>query len=937
MADNDNTLLDGYGNASDWIEIHNAGDDAIDLSGWYLTDDREQLAKWVFPNPSSGLLGAGEYLVVFASGQNSGAPDPAGYLHTSFRLSADGEYLALVRPDGVSVASEYAPDGSDYPAQLQDVSYGLGYEATAVPLVAQGAPVNVIIPTAATDLDYGDRWKGGDETGFQNAGGLVGWSAGTTTGVGFDGNSEYGDLIGTDLSESMYNVGTSAYLRIPFDVEDPAGITRLTLNMLYDDAFVAYLNGHEVARQNVTGTPSWDTSVPTANHTADDFEAFEISQHVAALVQGHNVLAIHGINRTRRSSSFLVLPELIADVVSGVADVGYFPAPSPGMANGTSVQGFVDGPHFSIQRGLYSAPLDTVITSATPGATIIYTTDGSRPTLSNGIQVPAADPNTHPVATLHVPSTMTVRATVIKPHYEPTGIATHSYLFLDDVADQPTFPEGYPTSWAGNRADYEVDPDVTGDPLYRDTFVDDLASIPIISLVTDVGHLFDRDTGIYVNPLEEGVEWERPVSMEILNFPGQEAFQVDAGLRIFGGVSRRLDRTPKKSFRLQFKSIYGPAKLEFPFFEDSSVTQFDRLMLRGGYNYKWTHADSTQQYRAQYMRDQFSRDSQLAMGQPSSHGRYVHLYLNGMYWGMYNAVERPDESFAESHLGGDKENYDVVQHGEPPEAINGDRLAWDAMFAIAKDRQRTADQKYIDIQEYLDIDNLIDYMIMIHYTGNVDAPVLIGSTTAPRNFYAIRPRTEGGQYKFFLWDSEHSLSEISVDRTELGVGNADDTPARLYGELRSSAEFRLRFADRIHQHFFNDGALTVQSSVDRYMAIATEIDRAIVGESARWGDVRRSTRPYTRDAEWVRERDRLLERFFPRRHDIILSQWRADQLYPHVEAPSFSQHGGQFEDRLDVTISARRGRSTTLSMVRIREMPPPISHRPPRTAGMDSP
>ena len=229
------------------------------------------------------------------------------------------------------------------------------------------------------------------------------------------------------------------------------------------------------------------------------------------------------------------------------------------------------------------------------------------------------------------------------------------------------------------------------------------------------------------------------------------------------------------------------------------------------------------------------------------------------------------------------------------------------MFAIAKDRQRTADQKDLDIQEYLDIDNLIDYMIMIHYTGNVDAPVLIGSTTAPRNFYAIRPRTEGGQYKFFLWDSEHSLSEIRVDRTELGVGNADDTPARLYGELRSSAEFRMRFADRIHQHFFNDGALTVQASVDRYMAIATEIDRAIVGESARWGDVRRSTRPYTRDAEWVRERDRLLRHFFPRRHDIILNQWRADRLYPQVEAPSFSQHGGSFEDRLDVMISAPAG------------------------------
>jgi hypothetical protein len=146
----------------------------------------------------------------------------------------------------------------------------------------------------------------------------------------------------------------------------------------------------------------------------------------------------------------------------------------------------------------------------------------------------------------------------------------------------------------------------------------------------------------------------------------------------------------------------------------------------------------------------------------------------------------------------------------------------------------------------LDIDNLIDYMIMIHYTGNVDAPILIGSTTSPRNFYASRPRVDGGQYKFFLWDSEHSLSETNVDRTELGVGNADDTPARLYGELRASEEFRLRFADQIHDHFFNGGALSAQASSDRYLEIAAQIDRAIVGESARWGDVRRAT-PYTRN------------------------------------------------------------------------------------------
>ncbi len=907
MAVNEATIRDGFGDASDWIEIYNPGDSAVDLSGWHLTDDPSDLAKWSFPESSSLNLNAGQYLVVFASGRDSQVPDPAGWWHTSFRLNAESEYVALVRPDGVSVASEYGSNGSDYPPQREDVSYGLGYVAASVTMVPRKAPANVIVPTAESDIRYGDSWKGGDETAFRDAGGLTGWTRGTTTGVGFHTNSEYSGMVGTDLTESMYNVGTSAYIRIPFTVDNPSAVSRLTLRMLYDDAFVAYLNGTEIARRNVTGTPTWDASVPTVNHLADDFEEFDISSNTGALTPGSNILAIHGINRTRRSSGFLIFPELIAEVTTGAAEVGYFPTASPGSANRTAVDGFVESPQFSAERGLYFAPLDVKFSSDTPGATLVYTTDGSTPTATHGSQVPAPDVTAPPVATIHVETTTTLRVMAMKPGYEATPVATHTYLFLADVANQPANPEGYPSTWAGTRADYEVDPDVTGNPLYRDTFVDDLSSIPIVSLVTDVEHLFDTENGIYVNPLERGVTWERPVSVELLNFPEQQALQIDAGVRIFGGVSRRLDRTPKKSFRLQFKSTYGAAQLEFPVFDNSTVHEFDRLMLRGGYNYKWTHSDSTQQARAQYLRDEFSRASQLAMGQPASHGRYVHVYLNGLYWGMYNLVERPDESFAASYFGGDKEDYDVVKHGEPPEAINGDRVAWDEMFAIAKDNQRTAEQKYVDIQQYLDIDNLIDYMIMIHYTGNVDAPVLIGSTTAPRNFYAIRPRADGGQFQFFLWDSEHSLSEITVDRTELGVGNADDTPARLYGELRASAEFRLRFADRVHAHFFNDGALTVQAIIQRYRTLAAQIDRAVVGESARWGDVRRSTRPYTRDAEWIREQNRLLDNFFPRRHDVVLDQWRADGLYPDVEAPLLNQNGGSFVDVQVVTLSVPTG------------------------------
>ena len=63
---------------------------------------------------------AGGYLVVFASDNN--APDAAGNLHTNFQLDADGEYLALVEPDGETIAFEFAPE---FPPQFSDVSYGI--------------------------------------------------------------------------------------------------------------------------------------------------------------------------------------------------------------------------------------------------------------------------------------------------------------------------------------------------------------------------------------------------------------------------------------------------------------------------------------------------------------------------------------------------------------------------------------------------------------------------------------------------------------------------------------------------------------------------------------------------------------------------------------------------------------------------------------------
>ena len=148
----------GDGSTPDWIEIFNAGDEALDLAGYHLTDDKLQLTRWTFP---SVTLPAGGYLLVYATAHGGAQPsdyvDSEGRLHTNFGLSNDGEYLVLVAPDGTTVLSELGIDGRGYPDQLQDVSYG--YMQTSPLLnthsdVAYWVPLNGNAGTSWTQVGF---------------------------------------------------------------------------------------------------------------------------------------------------------------------------------------------------------------------------------------------------------------------------------------------------------------------------------------------------------------------------------------------------------------------------------------------------------------------------------------------------------------------------------------------------------------------------------------------------------------------------------------------------------------------------------------------------------------------------------------------------------------------------------------------------------------
>ncbi len=143
MASNSRTLADETGLYPDWIELFNAGTNTVNLGGWYLTDNASNLRKWQFPATN---LNAGAFLVVFASGKDRKIPGLP--LHTSFKLGSSGGYLALIKPDGTSIASQFSPT---YPIQAPDVSYGFGVLTTNQTLISTNSPVTVLVPSGGDD------------------------------------------------------------------------------------------------------------------------------------------------------------------------------------------------------------------------------------------------------------------------------------------------------------------------------------------------------------------------------------------------------------------------------------------------------------------------------------------------------------------------------------------------------------------------------------------------------------------------------------------------------------------------------------------------------------------------------------------------------------------------------------------------------------------
>ncbi|MFB6343744.1 FN3 associated domain-containing protein [Saccharicrinis sp. FJH62] len=713
MAVNDNTLADEDGDYSDWIELYNAGETAVSLTGWYLTDKADNLAKWKFPVIT---IQPDEYLVVFASEKDK--TDPAGTLHTNFKLSGSGEFLALVKSDGTSIAFSY---GDLYPGQRSDVSYGIYL---------------------------------GQQTFFKD--------------------------------------------------------------------------------------------------------------------------------------------------------------PTPGSVNVLTDQ--VLAPEFSVKRGFYDAPFEVELSVADNALQIYYSKDGTRPNKTDGILY------TGPV---QISTTTPLSAVAVNSENVSSDVITNTYFFIDDIVKQPAQPAGYPDHWGPMKfssdfapSDYEMDPEICESSEYKDLMDDALLDIPTISIVTNIRYIFglasetfdhDKD-GIYMYTGNTslgsiGIDWERSASVEFIDPKTGQEFQINCGLHLHGGNSRVPENSPKHGFRIAFRSSYGPSKLNFRVFDEGSATnEFNNLVFRAGYNYSWLKNNPTQRLNAQYLQDPYAKNIQLKMNQEAAHERFAHLYINGLYWGLYNISEKINNDFMEAYLGGKEEDYDVVKDHNG--VVDGSRSVFNQLMSLAGSGfSSDANYQKLINDELLDLKNFTDYMLMNYYIGNGDWD--------GNNWLAGRSRVNPKKgFRFFAWDAETSMTDLNTNKVTM----VDGEPTKLFDALKKNDEFKLLVADRIHKYFFNDGALTPEVTASTYAELADEIDLAIIGESARWGDYRKDVQPsdndkilYTRNDHWLVKKNEFTNDYFPDRSTIVFNQLRNAGLYPNVAAPEFNYYDGTYQQAIDLEMTSTTG------------------------------
>ncbi|MDR9417217.1 MAG: CotH kinase family protein, partial [Gracilimonas sp.] len=575
----------------------------------------------------------------------------------------------------------------------------------------------------------------------------------------------YGDNDDNTVTEQGI---LSVFTRTAFQVEDTGIVTDMVFHVDYDDGYIAYLNGTEIARANMNGEsprPYNETTTTFVNDplivNGEDPIEVPLSQFTNLLRDGENILAIQVHNTSVFSSDLTIIPFL---------SLGYSSTPQEyqGVAEATNlVENEILYPHLNFKLSssgetlLLTDPSENVVDAVSFPA---LNPDESYGRLVGNINEWGIFSEATPMA---ANSGESYTERLIIPELTNSGGFSSSEVVVDfaDTTVQNVYYTTDGTVPDENASLFE--PPIT----FNETtvlrlraiesgrlssnvqthtyFIDLTHDLPVISLVTDPFYFFDYHEGIYVEgPNAEEAEphyganyWEDkevPIHIEFYEINGDMGFSTEAGTKIFGAWSRA---NPQKSLAVYFRGDYGNKELNYKLFEEKDIDTFEAFVLRNSGN------DITSQGHSMF-RDALMTTLVEDTGIEYQAYRPSVVYINGEYWGIHNIREKVNEHFIESNSNADSENIDLLE--QSARVIHGSAANYNELLTALENANMQDENQYQEVEGMIDIDNYIDYMAAQIYYANTDWP--------GNNIKFWRDQIGGTGWRWILYDTDFGFN-----------------------------------------------------------------------------------------------------------------------------------------------------------------------------------
>jgi hypothetical protein len=686
----------------------------------------------------------------FSSSNLSGITDEDGdrndwielYNHSASEINLDGYHLS----DDASYLKKWT-----FPAiPLKSYSYLLIFASDknriTLPInfqtiIPRSADWKYLVPTS----EIGNSWL---NTGFDASF----WNTGAS---GFG----YGDNDDTTILNNIVSV----FIRKEFIITNLQNIEEFVLSIDYDDGFVAYINGHEIARSNLGEAGSAVAFNQLTGNSAREAtmyqggfpENFTITDPGTFLVEGNNVLAIQGHNSDPGSSDFSLIPMLSL----GLRGAGYLDS----FPDYIQLKGRKLHTNFKISAEgetlILSRPDSSILDSVSAIPLLADISFGRKPDGKDSwFYFASPTPGTANTSNGYSTLTSDYIKFSIKGGYFPGGLEL--LLSSSDPSDSIFFTlDGSEPSL--NDSLYTGPIVISKNSVVRarslnsqklpgiistNTYITRQHTIPVVCLSTAPENLWDSLTGIYVKGPNASADfpyfganfwqdWERKAHMELYDIDGNKQIDQDIGIKIFGSWSRGNDQ---KSIALFARREYGKGSFDYQFFKDKPIKKFESVVLRNAGN-DWDQAMMRDGLTSSLIEDM---DIDRMAFQPSI------VYLNGEYWGILNIREKVNTNFlAENHFV-NPDNVNLLEFDGS--IVEGSNSSYLQIVSFLNSHTLETEQNYLQISKKMDINNYIQYQLTEIYINNKDWP--------GNNIKFWNTNDPGSLWRWIIFDTDFGFS-----------------------------------------------------------------------------------------------------------------------------------------------------------------------------------